>query len=80
MVAWTGIVGERKLVVSYKHLLTTNGTKCSTFQEAAGLSKSGDLINEVLHNVASVMNFNEEDLQERILRKKERINKITSYM
>ncbi|GFW47722.1 hypothetical protein TNCV_2829121 [Trichonephila clavipes] len=70
---------EKKSVVSFEDLLSINGTKYSAFQEAAraaGLSKSEDFfINEVLNDAVSVMNLNEEERQERILRKKEQINR-----
>ncbi|GFV69951.1 hypothetical protein TNCV_1983181 [Trichonephila clavipes] len=43
-----------KGVVSYVDFITINGTKFPTFQEAATLSKSEDLINEVLGDATSM--------------------------
>ncbi|GFX29029.1 hypothetical protein TNCV_3030711 [Trichonephila clavipes] len=59
---------EKKCVVSYEDSLTINGTKHSTIQKAAGLSKSEDFINEVLDDAASVMNLTGKERQERNLR------------
>ncbi|GFT49296.1 hypothetical protein TNCV_4582901 [Trichonephila clavipes] len=75
-------LSDKKGIVSYEDLLTINGTKYPTFQKAAraaGLSKSRNFINEVLDVAISVRNLTEEERQERILRKKEQINKDTSF-
>ncbi|GFW50263.1 hypothetical protein TNCV_4696801 [Trichonephila clavipes] len=77
MIAWTGIVREKKGVVSYDGLLTIKGIKYSTFQETVSLSKSEDFIDGVLDDAALVMHLIEEKSQERILRKKEQINGTT---
>ncbi|GFT74042.1 hypothetical protein TNCV_3707771 [Trichonephila clavipes] len=46
------------------------GTKYTTLQETAGLSKSEDFINEILDDATSVMNLTVEERQDKILRKK----------
>ncbi|GFW14259.1 hypothetical protein TNCV_3548481 [Trichonephila clavipes] len=54
---------EKKGVVLIRTLNTINGTKYSNFQEAAraaGLSKSGDFISQVLDDAASEMNLTED--------------------
>ncbi|GFV87481.1 hypothetical protein TNCV_3281191 [Trichonephila clavipes] len=69
---------EKKGVVSYEDLLNIHGTKCWTFQEATsapGLSKSENLINDVMDDVASMMNLIEEELHEEILQIKQQINR-----
>ncbi|GFU12972.1 hypothetical protein TNCV_1457011 [Trichonephila clavipes] len=58
---------EKKGLVSYEDLLRINGTQYSTYQEATSLSKFEDFIDEVLNDVASVMNLTEEECQERNL-------------
>ncbi|GFT58433.1 hypothetical protein TNCV_2119281 [Trichonephila clavipes] len=78
--------------MSPEDLLPIKGTKYSIFQEAAraaGLSKSEDFVNEVLDDVASVMNLTEKERKERIFlaknfqerrqqqQKKEQINRTT---
>ncbi|GFU62190.1 hypothetical protein TNCV_2474211 [Trichonephila clavipes] len=78
---WTGSLQEKKSFVSYGDLLLINGTKYSTFQEAARaayLSKFENFINEMLHSAASMMNLTEEEHHERILPKKNtQINRTT---
>ncbi|GFV54250.1 hypothetical protein TNCV_3467651 [Trichonephila clavipes] len=65
---------RRKIgIFSYEDLLIINGNKYSTFQEAGDLSKSGDFINEVPDDAASVITLTEVKWQERILRKEEQI-------
>ncbi|GFV41078.1 hypothetical protein TNCV_2666691 [Trichonephila clavipes] len=61
---------EKKEVVSYEDLLLIKGAKYSIFQEAEraeGLSKSDDLVDEVLDDATSLMNLREKDRQEQIL-------------
>ncbi|GFW69066.1 hypothetical protein TNCV_2919641 [Trichonephila clavipes] len=64
----------RKKALSHTKTLKIDGTKYSTFQEAAGLSKSEELffINEVLDDAASVMNLTEAERKDRILQKKKK--------
>ncbi|GFU05145.1 hypothetical protein TNCV_574921 [Trichonephila clavipes] len=57
-IAWTGIVSREERCCL--DLLTINGTKYSTFQEAARLSNSHDFINEMLDDAASVINVTEK--------------------
>ncbi|GFT80698.1 hypothetical protein TNCV_127421 [Trichonephila clavipes] len=60
---------EKKGIVSCEDLLTINGTKQSTHQEAARaahLSKSKDFTNEVSDDATSVINLTEEEHQEHI--------------
>ncbi|GFV91853.1 hypothetical protein TNCV_2975241 [Trichonephila clavipes] len=71
---------DKRGVVSYEDLLTINGTKYSTFQEAArvaGLLKSEDSILEALDDAALVMNLTEEEGQERLVREKKTKNRNT---
>ncbi|GFW58090.1 hypothetical protein TNCV_2742361 [Trichonephila clavipes] len=68
----------KKGIVYFEDLITINGTKYSNFQaRAAGLSKFEHFVNEALYDAASVMDLTEEERQERILRKKEQINRTT---
>ncbi|GFY10489.1 hypothetical protein TNCV_2565171 [Trichonephila clavipes] len=70
-IAWTGIVAVIMVTLGHPSLPPTDlgqldDEEASPFQEAAGLSKFENFINEVLDDAASIVNSTEEQRQKRI--------------